>query len=184
MYGWSRLPRTLLAAVLVTTCAAAAAGAAARPLTIVADERIGSFRVKADGTLGGAVAAFGAPTRLNRTSDSSCDAIWRPLNLMISFYNLGGSDACSREFGKFGRAIARAGARTTKGLRVGDPVSRLRRLYPKARYHAGLRGFRPGGYWLVPRSERFNPGTYPGLLAETSRGRVVSLQVRYQAGGD
>ena len=145
--------RTLTVVAVLVACVAPLAGAQ-RPLTIVADERLGSFRVKTDGTLGGAVRAFGAPTALRPTSDSSCTATWSRLGLTINLYNLGGGDPCSRRFGLFGRAIVRGpGWRTTKGLRVGDPVTRLRSLYRSARFHRGTRGFWPAGWWLVPRAE-------------------------------
>jgi hypothetical protein len=178
------LPRLALVVVLLA-CAASAAHAAAT-YVIVADERIGSFRVKSDGTLGGAIRAFGRATSLKGSGGESCLAVWRPINLRMNVYNLGGQDPCSPRYGMFARAIMRGPAwRTSKGLRVGDPVARLRRLYPAAKLRRGLRFFWPAGYWLVPRGNRFGyAGSYPGLLAETRSGRVVSFTVRYQAGGD
>ena len=172
--------------MVVAACVASVAVAATPTYGIVADERIGSFRVKADGTLGGAIGAFGRPTTIKPTSDSSCTSTWRPIKLTLFTYNLGGQDACSPQFGHFGRATMRGPAwRTTKGLRVGDPVARVRRLYPRARFHRGQRFFWPAGYWLVERKERFGTGgTYPGLLAEIRGGRVTGFHVRYQAGGD
>ena len=177
--------RSIALAACVLACAASNALAAAPSLTIVADERIGSFRVKTDGTLGGAIRAFGAPTAVRATSDSSCTATWRRLGLTLFLYNLGGDDPCSRQGGKFGRAVARGPVwRTSRGLRVGDPVARVRQRHPAARLHPGQRFFWPAGWWLVPRADRFGTGgTYPGLLAETSRGRVSGFHVRYQAGG-
>ena len=176
----------LLLLALLAGVVAATADAAPGPITIAADERMGSFRVKADGTLGGATRAFGRATRIAPTSNSSCTATWRPLSLTILFYNLGGDDPCSARGGKFGRAVMRGPTwRTTKGLRNGDPVSRLRSLYPRARFQRGLRHFWPAGWWITPRANRFGlGGSYPGLLAETRGGRVVAFHVRYQAGGE
>jgi hypothetical protein len=178
-------PRIALAVVLLA-CAAAVAHAAAPTYVVVADERIGSFRVKSDGTLGGAIGAFGKPTSVRGSGGESCLAVWRPINLTMNVYNLGGQDPCTARYGMFARAIMRGPSwRTSKGLRVGDPVARLRRLYPAAKLHRGLRHFWPAGYWLVPRGNRFGyAGTYPGLLAETRGGRIASFVVRYQAGGD
>jgi hypothetical protein len=175
-------------AVLVCLVAAAcilASLAAAHTFTIVSDERLGPFRVKTDGTLGGAIKAFGRP-RLKHTSDQSCTATWPRHGLTIYLYNLGGSDPCTPRYGFFLRAIARGDHwRTSRGLRLGDPVSRLRSLYPSARFHTGLRGYWPAGCWLVRRANRFGlPGSYPGLLAETRAGRVVAFHVRYQRGGE
>jgi hypothetical protein len=173
-------------ALVLAACSASAALAATPRYTIVADERIGSFRVKSDGTLGGAIRAFGRPTTTKATSDNTCTATWRPIKLTYFAYNLGGGDPCAPQFGHFGRAIMRGPAwRTTKGLRVGDPVARVRRLYPRARLHRGQRFFWPAGYWLVERRNRFGTGgTYPGLIAEIRGGRVTGFHVRYQAGGE
>jgi hypothetical protein len=172
--------------LVLAACVASFARAATPTYTIAGDVRIGSFRVQADGTLGGAIRAFGRPSSIKRTSDSSCTSTWRAIKLTLFTYNLGGQDACSPRFGHFGRAIMRGPAwRTTKGLRVGDPVARVRRLYPRAKLHRGQRFFWPAGYWLVERVDRFGTGgTYPGLLAEIRRGRVTGFHVRYQAGGD
>jgi hypothetical protein len=181
----SSVVRVLVLGAIVVAAMAPLAGAQG-PITIAADERIGSFRVKSDGTLGGAISAFGAPSALRQTSDVTCTATWRRPSLTIFFYNLGGGDPCTRRFGLFGRAIARGAAwRTTKGLRVGDPVARVRALYRSARFRRGTRGFWPAGWWLVPRANRFGLGSsYPGLLAETRAGRVTAFHVRYQKGGD
>lgn len=174
--------------LLTATVAAAACLAplaAAHVFTVVSDERIGAFRVKSDGTLGGAIRSFGTPA-LRRTSDLSCVATWKRHALTIYVYNLGGNDPCSRRYGFFLRAIMGGDHwRTSKGLRLGDPVGSLRRLYPSARFQQGTRGYWPAGWWLVRRPNRFGlPGAYPGLLAETRAGRVTAFHVRYQRGGE
>jgi hypothetical protein len=184
--GVSRIVfRAVCFGALVAAAACVVPLAAAHVFTVVTDERLGSFRVKTDGTLGGAISAFGTP-KLDRGSDVTCRATWVRHALTIDFYNLGGGDPCSRRFGFFGRAIMRGDHwRTSKGLRLGDPVARLRRLYPTARFHIGKRGFRPSGWWLVVRKNRFGlPGTSPGLLAETRNGRVTAFRVQYQRGGE
>jgi hypothetical protein len=162
------------------------ADASAHVFAIRGDTRIGAFRVKADGTLGGAIASFSEPSSLKRTGNVSCTAVWSQHGLTIQFYNLGGQDPCSPEGGLFGRATMRGDHwMTTKRLRIGDPVATLRRLYPSARHHPGIRGVRPAGYWLVTRYSPIGTGgNYPGLLAEVVRGRVRSFQVSYAAGGD
>jgi hypothetical protein len=86
--------KTLFAAT-VATAACFAPLAAAHVFTVVGDERIGSFRVKSDGTLGSAIRSFGTPT-VRRTTDLSCVATWKRHALTIHLYNLGGDDACSR----------------------------------------------------------------------------------------
>jgi hypothetical protein len=179
------MPPRLSLVVVLLACAAGAAHAATPTYVVTSDERIGAYRVKSDGSLAGAIRAFGRPGSL-RGSGESCTAVWRPIGLTLGVYNLGGQDPCSPEFGRFGRALMRGPAwRTSKGLRLGDPVARLRQRYPRAKLHPGLRHFWPAGYWLVVRGNRFGyGGTYPGLLAETRNGRVVSFVIRYQAGGE
>jgi hypothetical protein len=148
------------------------------------DTKIGSFAVKADGSLGGAIRAFGQP-RLRRTGEA-CRATWKPHGLTMSFYNLGGANPCTPRFGRFSKAIMHGTRwRTDKGLQIGMPSRLIRRYYPRATFRRGLRFYWPSGWWLVPRPELFGDGgTYPGLLAETARGSVSSFQVRYPAGGD
>ena len=103
--------------------------------------------------------------------------------LRIGFYNLGGLPPCGRATGHFSNAaIKGAQWRTGNGLAIGDRVSRLRTLYPGARY--GADGFGGEGWWLVTRRNATGPGTYPGLLARTRAGHVTALVVRYPAGGD
>jgi hypothetical protein len=76
--------------------------------------------------------------------------------------------------------------RTGSGLRVGDSVAKLHRLYP----NASLRGYRRDippirGWWLVVRTgfvpERFQ---FPALLATARGGRVTGLVVTVGAEGD
>lgn len=151
------------------------------------DVKIGSFAVRADGSLGGAVGAFGVPTSRRHTyGPGTCTAVWARHGLTIDLYNLGGADACSREGGLFSRAFLRGPHwMTTKRLRVGDSVTKLRTLDPTARLRSGERYYWPAGYWLVARtSVTGEGGTYPGLLAEVSGGRVTGFQVRFPAGGD
>jgi hypothetical protein len=162
-----------------------AVSAAAAPSFVVhGDARIGTFAVKADGSLAGAVRAFGAP-RLKRTGEA-CSAVWPAYGLTMAFYNLGGANPCTPRFGRFSRALMYGKRwRTEKGLRIGMPSIAIRRYYPRATFHRGLRYFWPSGWWLVTRPERFGGGgLYPGLLAVTANGKVTSLQVRYPAGGD
>jgi hypothetical protein len=163
----------LLAAALAVMPAAAGAG-----LVIRGDERLADYRVKADGTLGGARAEFGRPSRLQRTSSITCVAGWSSIGLRIGFYNLGGLNPCGRATGHFSNALM-AGPRwhTSRGLWVGDTVQKLRRIYPTARNRAG-------GWWIVTRSSPAGGGAYPGLLAQIRDGRVRAFVVRYPAGGD
>jgi hypothetical protein len=126
------------------------------------------------------------PTTRTHSIPEACAAIWQAYGLTILFYNLGGANPCTPAGGYFSRAIMRGRRwRTGKGLAVGMRATRVRRFYPRAAWHRGLRGYWPTGWWLITRRSPFGGGEgYPGLLAETRNGRVFSLQVRYPAGGD
>jgi hypothetical protein len=168
------LALTLLGAALAALPAAAGAG-----LVVRGDEQLAGYRVKADGTLGGAREAFGRPSRLDRTSGATCVAGWSSIGLRIGFYNLGGANPCGRTTGHFSNALV-AGPRwhTSRGLWVGDTARKLRRIYPSARNRAG-------GCWIVTRRSPVGTGSsYPGLLAQMRDGRVRAFVVRYPAGGD
>lgn len=171
--------------LLVVAGALAASAAAATPSSVVrGDTRIGTYAVKTDGSLRGAIRAFGAP-RL-RGGNEACTATWPALGLTIGFYNLGGFDSCNPKYGRFNKAFLHGERwRTDKGLRIGMAVSAIRRYYPRARFRRGMRFFWPSGWWLITRPSQFGlGGTYPALLAETRNGVVTSLQVRFAAGGD
>jgi hypothetical protein len=178
--------RNLTAAAMSTgaTLAVAGAASAAPSFVVAADTRIGAFAVKADGSLAGAIRAYGQP-RLRRTAEA-CTATWAPYGLTMSFYNLGGANPCTPRFGRFSRALMYGTRwRTDKGLRIGMSSKTIRKYYPRATFHRGLRFYWPSSWWLVTRPELFGGGgTYPGLLAATARGVVSSFQVRYPAGGD
>jgi hypothetical protein len=176
-----------LVSVIGFTAACLATDVSAHVFAIRGDARIGAYRVKTDGSLGGAINAFSQPSSLSRQfGGSACMAGWRQHGLTIQFYNLGGDDACAPASGRFLRATMRGNHwTTTLGLRIGDPVGKLRRLYPSARLRPGQRRVRPTGYWLVTRYSPIGVGgAYPGLLAEVAQGRVRSFQVSYAAGGD
>jgi hypothetical protein len=176
---------------LVVAIAATVAGLVIAPagsaagFTIGGDWRMGSFAVKADGTLRGAIDAFGSPSSKERNGEI-CTVRWRQHGLRIVFYNLGGNNPCRPRFGFFSTARAKSQEwDTNRGLRIGDRQRRLKRLYPGATFHRANRPFWPAGWWLVTRTSPFGTGgTYPGLLAVMKDRRVAAFQVRYPAGGD
>jgi hypothetical protein len=116
---------------------------AAKDLTIVAGgprdaERIGSYRFGVQPTYAAAVKAFGRPATLGPDeAGRSCIARWANLGLDVRFAS-GAAKPCARDSlrsGSWAGATVYAGEwRTAAGLRVGDTVARLRRLYPQARY--------------------------------------------------
>jgi hypothetical protein len=178
--------RSAVAVAVLALLTPVAADAQAPSFVVQSDVKIGRFAVKRERTLGAAQRAFGQPTSIRRGQQVTCVAAWRPYGLTIQFYNLGGQNPCTPRYGFFARAFLQGTRwRTARGVGVGASVSALRRLYPAARFHPGMRGERPAGWWLVTRTSPFGlGGTYPGLLATTRSGAVSSFQVRYPAGGD
>jgi hypothetical protein len=122
---------------------AASLGGATNDFTLVAGaqrdaERIGPYRFGADPTYAAAVKALGRPTALGaETSAGACVVRWTKLALEVRF-GTGAAQPCTRASlttgGFAGATIYSRRWRTEAGLAVGDPVSRLRRLYPNARY--------------------------------------------------
>ena len=166
-------------AVLVAALAVSMEAAAAPTASIVrGDVQIGRYQVKRDGTLGGAIRAFGQPSGLRRR-DVTCLASWRTPGIRISFYNLGGQNPCQGRYGYFGEAIITGrGWATAKGLRIGDPARRVSALY-------GPRRVSGSWAWLLTRRSPFGTGgTYAALSARIHSGRVTAFRVKYPAGGD
>jgi hypothetical protein len=176
------MKRLMIAAAAITVTLSVPASASAHVITIQGDWKIGSFLVKRDGTLGGAIDAFGRPASRHREG-FTCTVRWPRHGLRIGFYNLGGQRPCRRATGYFSNARARGPHWVTgRGLEIGDGLGRLRELYPNAEFHSGESGF-PAGWWLIRRSYPAT-GPYPGLLARISGRHVVAFHVRYPGGGE
>jgi hypothetical protein len=176
--------KTVLA--LVTTAAITLAFAASveaatpQPTSILVrgDVQIGRFRVQRDGTLDGAIRAFGKPTSLRRGRYQDCEAKWRSIGLRIGFYNLGGRNPCLRQYGYFSNAtmVGRHWV-TAKGLRLGDPARKLDVLYSPLRFTGSWA-------WLLSREYPAYNSAYPGLAAKIYNGWVTAFRIRYPAGGE
>jgi hypothetical protein len=164
----------VLAAAAAALLAPAAAGAAP-PSVIHADKRVGGLEV-ARATPAEARARFGAPSTSRVELGRSCVQSWRQIGLVLRFLDLSGGQPCRSGVLVVATVTSRGHWRTAVGLRVGDPVSRVQRLYPQARLRG--RGFLPWtGYWLVTRRTCAEVGAqpYPGLLARVRGGRVHAL---------
>jgi hypothetical protein len=112
-------------------------------------------------------------------ANQNCVARWRDIGLRVNFYNLGGQDACERQYGYFSEATM-VGTRwvTAKGLRLGDPARRLHVLYSPRRFIGSWA-------WLVTRYAPYGDGYhYPVLSAKIHNGWVTAFRIRYPAGGD
>ena len=134
--------------IVIAACAAPSVGvapASAQTFTIRGDWKMGTFLVKRDGTLRGAIDAFGTPgDRDRRFGGAACTVRWPRFGLRIDFTNLGGRNACRPAFGFFSDARARGPHwQTNRGLASGDRRRRLKNLYPEAEHHSSEPGFWP-----------------------------------------
>jgi hypothetical protein len=177
---------------LVATLAAASALVAAAP----ADAR--SFVLRASGSRTGlgevraigdfepavsprvraAVRAFGPPDR-ERGGGEICRLRWNRVGVTIIFQNFGGFDSCGPK-GLAQKAIVNGERpwRTAKGLRLGDPVARIRRLHPGALQT-------PRGFRIVSGILPFGrPVPYAVLGARLQRGEVSAFTLFVGAAGD
>ncbi len=167
----ARLALLLLVAAAATAPSASAAPA---PYVLQGDTNVGGVRIsRAD--LSDARARFGAPTTTRREQTIACVAHWRRIGLTLTFLDLSGRNPCTTGILIRATVTSRGAWRTGKGLRKGDSVARLRRLYPKATYRRHITAWT--GYWLVTRRacELGGYEPFPGLLARVRNGRVTAL---------
>lgn len=118
-----------------------------------------------------AVAAFGRPSG-RRAEGNLCRVSWRDLGLSMGFVGQG----CSGTAGAwYGASVSDRRWRTDRGLRVGDSVAQMRRLYPAATYRRE-RGRQP--YWSLLRYKT-DPslGVMDTLAATVRDGRVVVIEI-------
>jgi hypothetical protein len=140
---------------------------------------IGDFKPAQNPRLRAAIRAFGQPSGSSGGGEI-CRVRWARLGVRIQFQNFGGVDSCEPRHGRAQKAIVSGDRRwrTTKGLRIGDSVARLRRLHPDAK--RTRRGFRlvEG---ILPFGE---PHPYAVLGARVSGGEVRAFTLFVGAAGD
>lgn len=166
--------KPLLVSFVAVAALVSPAAAAAQPHVIHADRWVGGLQV-ARATPADARARFGPPSTSRTELPYSCVESWRRIGLVLRFLDLSERRPCRGGVLVTATITSRGHWRTAVGLRVGDQVARVRRLYPYARFR---RGFAPWtGYWLVPRRTCAEVGAqpYPGLLARVRDGRVRAL---------
>jgi hypothetical protein len=149
--------RFLVLAVVTGVVALLAAPASA--LTIRTRQgrisQLGPFVPREDARLGAAIDAYGPPTAKARTSDGlACHVFWWKFQLRIIFSNFGGTDPCSRRGGFAQSALIGTDKawQTDRGLRVGNRIRRIKRLYPHATRH--------GRRWWLERARSPFSGFY------------------------
>lgn len=162
--------RTILALAsgLALALGAVPAAAATPAFTITRDVSIGGF--KRDGFVRQAVSLFGNPASRTEEGYDRCKLTWPGRGItMISFYPQGDLDPCGASARHVSTTVTDRRWKTSVGLRIGDPVRRMRTLYKRALRDSGT------SWILIARS--FGGTTVPGLAADVRNGRVVSLTV-------
>ena len=170
-----RLLLALGLAVAALAATAASAEAAPAPYIIQSDRSAGGI-VIARSKPAAAIRRFGRPAS-RKAQGPSCLMYWPRLKLAIRFLDFE-RKPCTNGVAAVVTITSRERWRTAVGLRVGDRVARLWRLYPNASLQRGT--FTPfAGYWLVTRRACAEVGRapYPGLLARARDGRVTALVV-------
>ncbi|MGD9694471.1 MAG: glucosaminidase domain-containing protein [Thermoleophilia bacterium] len=102
-----------------------------------------------------------------RAAGATCLVRWPALGAAVQVSGPGDPCSPATATARWARLSTAAWA-TARGLAVGDSASKLRRLYPAAR-------FRGGRWWLVSAGTRRSPA--PRLRAEVAGGRVTALWV-------
>jgi hypothetical protein len=185
----------LLGLVVTIACASAVRASGGKTVIVVSAKsaKIGTYAPDRNPTLAAAIKAFGRPSSCApvRNLSSFASVHWRTLGLRMVFgayaARPAGVTPCEAT-----RALrldsAYASGReweTSRSLRGGDSVARLRELYPVAFFRQYTRGVqRLSGWWLVVRSSRVpDSHRFPALLARTKSGRVTEFVVTLAAEG-
>jgi hypothetical protein len=155
MFGARGTMRTLTVIALISAFAVPAVAGASSALVIEGDYQMGQFGWQM--RLADAKHIYGKPTSQSQ-SLGICRIHWAHPGLVMFF---GGCSDASR----FLRFVGDSHAwQTHAGLRVGDPATRIRVLYPKAT--------RSHERWTLIRR-----GSRSSLIAQTKRGHVVQIVV-------
>jgi hypothetical protein len=151
-------------------------------------QRAGDYVVRGSNkSLQDAIDAYGDPSNCRVIQAIHVIATWAAEGIWIDAWTYGGmpagEDGCTSPNLIKVSEIRLTGNRwvTSLGLHVGDPVAKVRHLYPRARFHRVPRR----AYWLVvvrgrclgictPAERRVD---YPRLTAQIRNGRVAALWV-------
>jgi hypothetical protein len=161
-------------------------------------QRLGDWRIDRAPTLRGAANALGDPSSCLRIRDRTHGrAVWNSLGVAVDLVTFGGlprgEDVCTAPALAPVNWVRVTGSRwlTARGLRVGDTIAELRRLYPHAPRNPRGTWPRPNAYWLVSKrtacvgvcgKTRFV--SVPQLLAEVRRGRTIAFFFHVGAQGE
>jgi len=177
-WGLARLLRPMILAACGDPCHPPPGPATPRTYAITATVgavRIGPFvawKPPARGTYAQASSVFGRATSCRVLPGKKSRATWSSIGLSIQF--IGGQGLCQSANGAQLQVLTATGPRwrTSKGLAVGDPLTKLERLYPTAK--ASRRTY------LLAKLDR---GTSHAVLDATLRaGRVAGLSLAVRSG--
>lgn len=153
-------------------------------------QRAGDYTVRRTNThLQDAIDAYGDPSDCRVIEPNHVVATWAATGVRIDAWTFGGmpagEDGCTSPGLIHVSEIRLIGNRwtTSLGLHVADPVSKVRRLYLRARFHRVPRR----AYWLVTThgpcigvctpTEQRTGVDYPRLTAQIRNGRVAAFWV-------
>jgi hypothetical protein len=143
---------------------------------VVLNRRIGPYQDYLHGKYAQSVQAFGRPSSRGTTYQSNiCTVRWGALGLDMDF--VVDLTPCKdiAQAGWYGATFYVRRWTADRGLRVGDTVTRMRKLYP----HAKLKDAPPTPpTWTLATVDRAELGKLPILSATTWGGRVTSITVR------
>jgi hypothetical protein len=178
-WGLARLLRPAILAACGDPCQPPPAPAT--PRTYAINATVGAIRIgpyvawkpPARGTYVQAAAAFGRATSCRALAGKKSKATWSSIGLTIQFIATTGG-VCQGASGAQLQTLTATGSRwrTSKGLAVGDPVSKLEQLYPGATASAGT-------YRLAKLDRATN---HAALTAMVRAGRVTGFSLAVRAG--
>ena len=146
---------------------------------------LGSWHVSTHATFPSAVRALGAASAVHaHNSGTSCTGTgtWSGLGLRVLFTSFGGDPYCQgarAQTGTISGAAGRRHWRTARGLRVGDSLGRLTRLYPGAIKERGARVVVYSLHSVVAEGSRLDIVT-----AQITGNRVASFRLWFGGAGD
>lgn len=157
-----------LAALLLVALVLVPAAAAKPSFLIVGDVNVGGF--PRTGTVKQAIQVFGQPIPAEPAYDT-CTLQWPSYGVtMNSFYTNGALNPCGPSGKNKSVTVTGHGWHTSKGLKMGDPLAKMRKLYPRATKESA-------GLWQLT-NRPFAGLPFPGLEAKLNKkGRVVALTV-------
>lgn len=146
------------------------AASAETDYVVVRDASIGGF--PRNGLVAQAIEVFGTPAERQIDGDT-CRLSWGAHGVVMDTYflNFGneGPNPCGPQGRHKSTKVSGERWRTSKKLEIGDPLSKLRMLYPRAQKESPTR-------WRLLTRRSFGI-SFPSLEATIKRGRIISFTV-------